>query len=278
MSQTPTSRTLKVPGATLYYEVRGQGPVLLMIPGGPTDAGIFAGLAAALADRYTVVAYDPRGNSRSVFDATPVEQDMDVNADDAAALIDALGGAPVCVLGSSGGAQIGLDLAARHPEKVRVLVAHEPPCVLLLPDPAQGQAVTDAVYDTWKSQGAGPAMGVFMQMAGLGGEPPQPQAAPPNPEAGAAFARIGGNIDYFLGHGFRPISNYIPDVAALRAGPAAVVVGVGEDSAGQLAWRSATALAKQLGTPANQFPGDHGGYGAQPEAFATRLDEVLRGG
>ena len=34
------TKTLKVPGATLYYEVRGTGPVLLCIPGGPTDAGM----------------------------------------------------------------------------------------------------------------------------------------------------------------------------------------------------------------------------------------------
>jgi|GEM_PF-6184487 hypothetical protein len=32
------TRTVKVPGATLYVEVRGVGPVLLCIPGGPTDA------------------------------------------------------------------------------------------------------------------------------------------------------------------------------------------------------------------------------------------------
>jgi hypothetical protein len=37
--------TLNVPGATLYYETRGTGPVLLLIPGGAADADIFAGLA-----------------------------------------------------------------------------------------------------------------------------------------------------------------------------------------------------------------------------------------
>lgn len=37
--------TLKVPGATLYYEVRGSGPVLLMIPGGASDAGVFGDIA-----------------------------------------------------------------------------------------------------------------------------------------------------------------------------------------------------------------------------------------
>jgi pimeloyl-ACP methyl ester carboxylesterase len=52
----PEVTTLNVSGATLYYETQGTGPVLLMIPGGPADAGIFAGLARFLTDRYTVVA------------------------------------------------------------------------------------------------------------------------------------------------------------------------------------------------------------------------------
>lgn len=49
-------RTLKVDGATLYHEVRGSGPLLLLITGGPTDAGMFTDLTGRLADRYTVVS------------------------------------------------------------------------------------------------------------------------------------------------------------------------------------------------------------------------------
>ncbi len=48
--------TLQLPGAELHYEIRGTGPLLLMIPGAPADAGALTGLAALLADRYTVVA------------------------------------------------------------------------------------------------------------------------------------------------------------------------------------------------------------------------------
>ena len=59
------TETLQVPGASLYYEVRGSGPVLLMIPGGPMDADGFTEIAERLADSYTVVTYDCRGNSRS---------------------------------------------------------------------------------------------------------------------------------------------------------------------------------------------------------------------
>ena len=109
-----------MPGAEIYYEVRGSGPILLIIPGGPQDAGVFADVSRHLADRYTVVAYDPRGNSRSTFDGEPEELSLDVQADDAAALIGALGGGPAYVFGTSGGAQIGLNLAARYPELVRI--------------------------------------------------------------------------------------------------------------------------------------------------------------
>ena len=138
MTHPAKSSTLKVPGAEIYYEVRGSGPILLIIPGGPQDAGVFADVSQHLADRYTVVAYDPRGNSRSTFDGEPEELSLDVQADDAAALIGALGGGPAYVFGTSGGAQIGLNLAARHPDLVRIVVAHEPPAIMLLDDPSAG--------------------------------------------------------------------------------------------------------------------------------------------
>lgn len=285
MTKSTKSATLKVPGATLYYEVQGSGPVLVMIPGGPTDAGVFAGLAASLADRYTVVAYDPRGNSRSTFDGTPEQQQLDTHGDDAARLIEALSREPVYVLGSSGGAQIGLNLAARHPERVRALVAHEPPCVLVLADPSETIAGTDEVYDIYRRDGVGPAMGRFMKLAGMGdesqradaqqgGAPPQ---AGPNPGDVEAFARIKGNVDYFLQHGLKPISSYVPDVATLRAGPVKVVIGVGETTKGQLAHRTAIALAEKLGTQPVTFPGDHVGYGSHAVTFAETLHRVFRG-
>ena len=46
--------TLKVPGADLYYEVRGAGPALVMMPGGPADAWVFRDIAGILASNYTV--------------------------------------------------------------------------------------------------------------------------------------------------------------------------------------------------------------------------------
>src|SRR5262245_26458037 len=98
-----TAKTLEVPGATLYYEEHGSGPVLLCIPGGPTDAAMFSDLAERLSDRYTVVAYDPRGHSRSVLHGEPEDIPVALHADDAAALIRAVSDEPVFVYGNSGG-------------------------------------------------------------------------------------------------------------------------------------------------------------------------------
>ncbi len=97
MTNDTQSATLDVPGARLYFERRGAGPVLLIIPGGPQDAGVFADLSRHLADRYTVVSYDPRGNSRSTVEGQAGEQVLDVHGDDAAAVIRAVGGdRPTC--------------------------------------------------------------------------------------------------------------------------------------------------------------------------------------
>jgi pimeloyl-ACP methyl ester carboxylesterase len=269
--------TLEVPGATLFYEREGTGPVLLLIPGGPADAGAFAALAEHLTDRYTVVPYDPRGNSRSVPDDRSKDQDMDVHGDDAAALIDAVAREPAYVLGSSGGAQIGLNLAVRHPDRVHTLVAHEPPCAALLPDADQALAAMEEVYQAYRAQGVEAGLKRFETAIGMEDSPPEQPPGPPSPEMLEAWTRISGNLEYFLAHGVRPISGYVPDVAALRAGPARVVVGIGETSGGQLAHRAAVALAERLGVPPVTFPGDHGGFGSRPAEFAKTLHQVLGG-
>jgi len=66
----PSAHALDVPGAQLYYERRGTGPLLLMI-GSPMDSTGFAGLASALAGDYTMVTYDPRCIGNSSHEVTP---------------------------------------------------------------------------------------------------------------------------------------------------------------------------------------------------------------
>lgn len=273
MNQSRTE-TLEVPGATLHYEVRGAGPVLLLIPGGPADAGAFAPITGGLSDRYTVVTYDPRGLSRSPIEGEPEDTTVGTFAEDAHRLLAALGTEPAYVLGSSGGALVGLELVSRHPEQVRAMVAHEPPLTRLLDDADEHARFAREVHDTYLSEGVGPAMGKFLASAGLDEGPPQPPAGP-TPEMAEAMARMQGNLDFFLGHMWLPFGDYAPDVSRLRSLP--ITVAVGEASEGQLAYRAAVALAEHLGKEPAVFPGDHGGFNSHPEDFARRLEEVLGG-
>src|SRR5579872_4396315 len=147
--------TLKVPGANLYYEVRGTGPVLIMLPGGPADAATFRRIEDDLARRFTVVTYDPRGLSHSTLDEPLDDARMvEIYADDLSRLLRAVAGdQKSCAFASSGVAVVALELAARHPEQLDVVIVHEPPSPALQPDPAKIRAAMEHVCDTCASHG-----------------------------------------------------------------------------------------------------------------------------
>jgi pimeloyl-ACP methyl ester carboxylesterase len=278
-----TAKMLKVSGATLYYEVRGAGRVLLTIPGGPTDAGMFTALAELLADRYTVVTYDPRGHSRSAIDGPGEDVTVAQHADDAARLIDEVRGEPAYVLGSSGGGTIGLELITRHPDKVRTLVVHEPPVMEALPDRERWRGIFANIYDTYRTQGAFAAMATFGRAVEEGGpkyseQQQQQQQGEPSPEQAAMMQRMMGNFDFFLAHEIRAIGGYVPDIAALKAARDRIVIAGGRSSGEQGAYRASRALADAIGIELTYFDGGHGGFGASDEAFAQRLRESLSAG
>jgi pimeloyl-ACP methyl ester carboxylesterase len=273
------TRTIEVPGASLYVEVRGSGPVLLCITGGPTDAGIFSDLAGRLADRYTVVSYDQRGHSRSPLDGEPEDIPVSSHADDAAAILNAAGSDPAYVYGSSGGGTIGLELVARHPDLVRTLVAHEPPLMELLPDAARWRAAFEDISETYRTEGVFPAMGKFGAVVEEGGPKysEEMQQAEPTPEDEEMMGRMAGNFDLFVAHELRQIGGYVPDIDALRNVPTRIVSAAGEDSGEQAARRAAFALVEHLGVAVGYLPGSHGGWGSDPQEFADKLDELLQG-
>src|SRR5690242_19914651 len=100
-STAPTVGTLQVPGARLYYEVRGEGPLVVLV-GSPMDARPFAPLADLLAADHTVLTTDPRGVERSPVDDPDRDSTSELRADDLARLIAHLDAGPAAALGSSG--------------------------------------------------------------------------------------------------------------------------------------------------------------------------------
>ena len=145
----------------------------------------------------------------------------------------------------------------------------------LLPDRDQVRAQFQDVYDTYRIDGPDQAMPKFMAHAGLGEAPGQTPGAPawePTPEQ---VATMRADAEVFLAHLLRPTTNYRPDIDALRASAPRIVVAVGATSKGQLAHRSALALADRLDTPATEFPGDHAGFISQLSQFAEVLYRLL---
>ena len=205
------SRTLEVPGATLTYDVRPSEattePPLVLI-GSPSGAGGFRSLASHFPDR-TIVTYDPRNNGegRSTADDPSVPITAEVQADDVHAVIEAIGGGPVDMFASSGGAIVSLALVAKYPDDLRTLVAHEPPLASLVPDREQALAANKAIYDAYMAGGSGAGMGKFMQIVMHGGEfTPEVVSAPgfdPAMFGMPAGADDGVRTDLMLAHNVR---------------------------------------------------------------------------
>ncbi|MFG2629065.1 alpha/beta fold hydrolase [Streptomyces sp. NPDC048473] len=283
--RTTPARTgrLKVPGATLYYEVRGEGPLLLMMPGGSADAGIYDRMAAQLADRWTVAAFDPRGYSRSVLDGETGDQRVEVQSEDAYRLIDLLApdGGPTAVFGSSSSAIVALDLLTRHPERLHRVIAHEPPVVELLPDPEQGRKLFAAVRDSHRRDGVVAALATMTEglMGPEAGHPAEgghrAAASEPSAQEAEVFRRMRANLPVFLEHVLCPFSSYVPDLEALGCGAEKLTIGVGQDSRTLLTAIPGARLVDRAGGRLMEFPGGHAGSTEDPDAFAARLREAL---
>lgn len=276
-TKTFDAATIEVPGAEIYYEVRGSGPVLLLMPGGPADATTFRKMEGDLARSYTVVTYDPRGLSHSRMTAPLDDARMvQVFADDAHRLLHRVaGGAKSSIYANSGGATIALELAARHGDELDTVIVHEPPTPAFMPDPAGTLAAMEDVTETCNTVGLWPAVQKFIQLIGIDAPPPQPQQGEPTPEQLEAQAQGQRNMEFFFGRYIRNLSRYEPDIAALKSCSCRIVPAVGEDSKGQLAHDGGLGLARAIGTKAAVFPGGHGGFDEKPVEFAAKVREVL---
>jgi pimeloyl-ACP methyl ester carboxylesterase len=193
MKSSPIEEKVITEGAEIYCERRGHGPLLvLLIHGAMEDAGFYSSAADLLAEKFTVVSYDRRCNSRSSgnrdADMTIVQQ-----ARDAASIIKAMGFDKAIVVGRSGGAVIGLELTATRPELIDFLIVHEAPVIKHLPEPKTQRRRTffDEIYTKSQREGWQAAQTEFM--ASLINVPDKPYPLVFN-------ERLSGNVDFFFKH------------------------------------------------------------------------------
>src|SRR5918992_3536534 len=89
MKSAPAKVKVITEGADIYCERQGSGPLLLLIHGAMEDAGFYSSAADILAEKFTVVSYDRRYNSRSSGDRS-AEMTVAQQARDAASIIRAM--------------------------------------------------------------------------------------------------------------------------------------------------------------------------------------------
>ena len=263
---------LKVDGAELNYEVAGEGPLLVVIPGAQGSLEVYQGLSGHLRSKYQVLSYDRRGFGQSRLEG---EQDydrrLDTDADDVAALIAHVGGAPAIVFGSSSGAIVALRMLTRHPEAVRLLVAHEPPACRWLPDPEAAIAQNFAVYEKAKAQGAPAAMQDFAPRWLAPSDRERLAQAAHSPAAG----QIQANMAYWFEHELRQYPATRFDIGAIKAQADRLALAAGEEMRGYPTFEIIEAMAGEFDKAVTILPGGHVGYATKPEPFAKALEQML---
>jgi pimeloyl-ACP methyl ester carboxylesterase len=125
--------TRTVNGVRLYCEEHGTGASILCIHGGGSTALMWGDAVRELARLGRVIAYDRHGCTRSERPEPYERTSVAEQADDAAALIDALAAAPAAIIGRSYGGAVAIELALRHPDRVRALVLLEGDALSLSP-------------------------------------------------------------------------------------------------------------------------------------------------
>jgi pimeloyl-ACP methyl ester carboxylesterase len=253
--------------AEIYCERRGNGPIVLLIHGAMEDAGYYSSAADILADKFTVISYDRRCNSRSSGDRS-VDMTVPQQARDAASIIKAMGGGKAVVVGRSGGAIIGLELATKKPELVDFLIVYEAPVIEILPkdDAEKWRYFVRSIYTKSQHEGSQVAQTEFM--GSLINVPDSP--IPPDLKE-----RLAGNIDFFFAHELRSFFGYLPNIEIIRKNNVQIVTAIGRDSNNAYYVQATRALAASLGCENIKFPGHHDLSFWMPREFANAIQNTL---
>ncbi|MDC0771171.1 alpha/beta fold hydrolase [Streptomyces sp. HD] len=155
-------KTISADGTSIAYEIRGEGPVVILVSGAMSTGGTVAPLAVALADRFRVAVYDRRGRGQS-RDTPPYAVEREV--EDLAALIEAVGGEAALCGVSSGGALVLEAAASGLP--VRQVAVYEVPFAVYEGGAKERAEYTERLTEALAQGSRGDAVELFLRLTGM---------------------------------------------------------------------------------------------------------------
>jgi pimeloyl-ACP methyl ester carboxylesterase len=114
--------TIDRSGVKIYYEVHGDGPVLILTHGYSSTSAMWQEQIASLSKRHKLVLWDMRGHGQSDYPGDPAAYSEVLTVGDIAALLDAVGARTAIVGGLSLGGYMSLAFYRAHPERVSALL------------------------------------------------------------------------------------------------------------------------------------------------------------
>jgi len=275
-----------VEGDDIFYKIRGEGRPVLFIPPAGGNADGYYPVARILAQRYKVICYDRRANTRSTANF-PKDFSIAQQSRDALAVLRENGEESALIVGNSSGAVIALDMAGRFPEAVAGAVIHEAPIPSVLPE---GEA------KKWKTffedchalaQKKGAAWGAMKFYFGI--QLPAVRlmvdtlkvtkymkADPISVDVVEIPSKTATDILIF--NELLPITSYEPDFAKLEKSGVRLYFGAGEYGLDRNTWyaRVAQILSQRLSGRFVRFPGHHGEYmGKGADKWAAVIEGIL---
>lgn len=115
------SGTVSVNHVKIWYAEYGQGFPVILLHGGLVNSNYWGKLIPVLEKHYHVIVMDSRGHGRSSLDDKPLSYHL--MAKDVLGVMDYLHLQKAAIVGWSDGANIGLDIAIHHPERLSKLFA-----------------------------------------------------------------------------------------------------------------------------------------------------------
>jgi pimeloyl-ACP methyl ester carboxylesterase len=159
--ESPHGTVSSKDGTRIAFERAGAGTTIILVSPALGDRGANAKLARLLTRNFTVINYDRRGRGLS-SDTPPYAVEREV--EDIEALMEAAGGS-AHLFGSSSGAVLALEAAARLREKARTLSMYEPPFIVDGGQPPLPANYLAQLHDLLSQGRRGDAVEYFMREA-----------------------------------------------------------------------------------------------------------------